>query len=58
MNSIYNPFFSSKLFGAGMGLTIAHKIVKDHQGSMKVKSKLKEGTTFAIELPLSKSASL
>jgi len=58
MKSIYNPFFSSKLFGAGMGLTIAHKIVKDHQGSMKVKSKLKEGTTFAIELPLSKSASL
>ena len=58
MKSIYNPFFSSKLSGAGMGLTIAHKIVKDHQGSMKVKSKLEEGTTFAVELPLFKSASV
>jgi signal transduction histidine kinase len=40
-----------------MGLTIAHKIVKDHQGSIKVKSKLEEGTTFAVELPVFKSAS-
>ena len=54
MKSIYNPFFSSKLSGVGMGLTIAHKIVKDHQGSVKVKSKLGEGTTFAVELPLIK----
>ena len=58
MKSIYNPFFSSKLSGAGMGLTIAHKIVKDHHGSIKVKSKLGEGTTFAVELPLSNSASV
>jgi len=58
MKSIYNPFFSSKLSGAGMGLTIAHKIVKDHQGSIKVKSTLGEGTTFAVELPLFKSASV
>jgi signal transduction histidine kinase/HAMP domain-containing protein len=55
MKSIYNPFFSSKLSGAGMGLTIAHKIVKDHQGSIKVKSKLEKGTTFAVELPLFQS---
>jgi len=54
MKSIYNPFFSSKLSGAGMGLTIAHKIVKDHQGAIKVKSKIGEGTTFAVELPLIK----
>jgi signal transduction histidine kinase len=58
MKSIYNPFFSSKLSGAGMGLTIAHKIVKDHHGSIKVKSKLEEGTTFVVELPLFKSASV
>jgi Signal transduction histidine kinase regulating C4-dicarboxylate transport system len=35
IKSIYNPFFSSKLSGAGMGLTIAHKIVKDHQDQLK-----------------------
>ncbi|WAC06844.1 MAG: cache domain-containing protein [Thermodesulfobacteriota bacterium] len=58
IKSIYNPFFSSKGSGAGMGLTIAHKIIKDHQGSIKVKSKLGEGTTFAVELPLLKSASV
>ena len=57
LKSIYHPFFTSKMPGAGMGLTIAHKIVKDHQGSIKVKSMLGEGTTFTIELPLFKPAS-
>ncbi|RLA92089.1 MAG: hypothetical protein DRG25_06845 [Deltaproteobacteria bacterium] len=52
LKSIYDPFFTSKMSGAGMGLTIAHKIVKDHNGLIKVKSKKGEGTTFTIELPL------
>jgi len=52
--SIYNPFFTSKLSGAGMGLTIANKIVKDHHGAIKVKSKVGKGTVFSVELPLMK----
>ena len=52
LESIYNPFFTTKLSGVGMGLTIAHKIVKDHNGAIKVKSKVGKGTVFSVELPL------
>ncbi|GAF97557.1 unnamed protein product, partial [marine sediment metagenome] len=52
LKSIYDPFFTSKTSGAGMGLTIAHKIVKDHNGSINVRSKKGEGTTFTVMLPI------
>ena len=52
LKSIYNPFFTSKSSGAGMGLTIVHKIIKDHQGRIQVKSKPGKGTTFSVELPI------
>jgi len=54
LESVYNPFFTTKLSRAGMGLTIAHKIVKDHNGAIKVKSKVGKGTVFSVELPLIK----
>jgi signal transduction histidine kinase len=52
LKSIYYPFFASTISGAGMGLTITHKIIKDHNGSLKVKSKPGEGATFTVELPI------
>lgn len=54
LKRIYNPFFTSRLSGAGLGLTIAHKIVKDHSGVINVKSEPGKGTVFSIELPLAK----
>jgi signal transduction histidine kinase len=50
---IFEPFFTSKEAGTGngLGLMVAKGIVKDHGGSMKVKSKQGHGTEFRILLP-------
>jgi signal transduction histidine kinase len=48
---IFNPFFSTKTIGAGLGLAITKKIIEDHSGKIEVESRLKKGTTFKITLP-------
>jgi signal transduction histidine kinase len=50
---IFEPFFTSKEAGTGngLGLMVAKGIVKDHGGSIKVKSKEGHGTEFRILLP-------
>ncbi|MDE1889779.1 MAG: PAS domain-containing protein [Planctomycetota bacterium] len=52
MHNIFVPFFTTKVDGTGIGLAVSHKIVEDHQGYIKVKSLLQEGTTFSIFLPI------
>lgn len=52
LKDIFNPFFTSKMAGAGMGLTIAYKIMSDHNGAILVRSVVGKGTTFTVELPL------
>ncbi|HHT9129378.1 MAG TPA: ATP-binding protein [Candidatus Brocadiaceae bacterium] len=52
MQNIFVPFFTTKVDGTGVGLAVSHKIVEDHQGYIKVKSSLQEGTTFSIFLPV------
>jgi signal transduction histidine kinase len=49
---IFNPFFSTKDGGTGLGLSLAHKIVDDHEGSLDVRSTPGAGTTFRLVLPL------
>jgi len=49
---IYDPFFSTKKEGTGLGLTICATILKDHHGRMDVKSELRKGTAFDIYLPV------
>ncbi len=56
LKSIYYPFFTSMISGSGMGLTITHKIIKDHHGSLRVKSTPGEGTTFTVDLPVIRDA--
>lgn len=54
LSQIFDPFFTTKPpnEGTGLGLSLAHEtIVKAHQGSLNVDSKLGEGTSFTIELP-------
>ena len=48
---IFQPFFSAKEEGTGLGLNIAKRIIEDHGGWISVKSKSNEGTTFTITLP-------
>ncbi|MBI5789399.1 MAG: PAS domain-containing protein [Candidatus Schekmanbacteria bacterium] len=49
---IFEPFFSSKEDGLGLGLAIASQIIEEHRGAIKFASRLGEGTTFIITVPV------
>ena len=49
---IFDPFFTSKIYGPGLGLTFARRIVQEHKGTISVESGLGKGTTVTIRLPL------
>jgi len=51
LDKIYNPFFSTKDKGSGLGLSIVKNIVEAHMGTISIKSKDKSGTTIIIRLP-------
>jgi signal transduction histidine kinase len=51
LESIFNPFFTTKPQGVGLGLPIVSKIVDEHQGRLQVFSERGKGTTFEITLP-------
>lgn len=51
LSRIFDPYFSTKAKGSGLGLATAHSIVKKHQGTIAVDSTLGRGTTFHIWLP-------
>ena len=47
---IFTPYFTTKKQGTGLGLFIAQKIIKDHRGTVTVKTAPQQGTTFLIVL--------
>ena len=49
---IFNPFFTSKKDGVGLGLSIVAKIVDDHRGSIRLESPPGQGARFHVFLPL------
>lgn len=51
LESIFNPFFTTKADGVGLGLAIVSKIVDAHGGKMAVESELGKGTVFRVFLP-------
>lgn len=54
LGKLFDPFFTTKPVGkgTGLGLAVSHGIIKYHGGKILVKSKLGEGTTFIIRVPL------
>lgn len=55
MEKIFQPFFTTKPKGSGMGLAITKRIVEEHGGSINVKSTQNRGTTFTIIFPVKKN---
>jgi two-component system sensor histidine kinase HydH len=51
LKKIFNPFFTTKEKGSGLGLPIVKSIIEAHRGNLKIDSALGEGTTVTIALP-------
>jgi len=58
LQKIFEPYFTSKATGTGLGLTVVYKIMKEHRGDITVKSKPGEGSTFTLSFPIPKSERL
>ena len=54
LEKIFDPFFTTKEVGkgTGLGLSIVYRIIESHHGKIEVTSKINEGTTFTIRLPI------
>jgi two-component system sensor histidine kinase PilS (NtrC family) len=51
LSHVFEPFFSTKPEGTGLGLALVHRIVQDHGGEIDVRSSPGLGTTFTLTLP-------
>jgi signal transduction histidine kinase len=54
LSRIFEPYFTTKTKGAGLGLTIARRIVEAHQGTLTVDTTSGQGTRFRIAVPMSR----
>jgi signal transduction histidine kinase len=51
LGKIFEPYFSTKQTGFGLGLAVTKTIIEEHQGSIEVNSELDRGTTFIVKVP-------
>jgi signal transduction histidine kinase len=51
LTKIFEPYFSTKQSGFGLGLAVTKKIVEEHQGLIEVSSEVNHGTTFKLKIP-------
>lgn len=58
LNRIFEPFFSTKFVGRGLGLAAVLGIVQGHSSGIRVESKPNQGATFTLYLPISQSATV
>jgi len=52
INKIFDPFFTTKPKGVGLGLAVSQRIIKEHGGAIQVYSRVGQGTTFRVNLPI------
>jgi signal transduction histidine kinase len=52
LETVFNPFFSTKPNGLGLGLSIVYRIIEEHSGDIRVTSRPSKGTQFRIYLPM------
>ncbi|MDY0226309.1 MAG: ATP-binding protein [Desulfomicrobium apsheronum] len=57
LGRIFDPFFTLKDTGTGLGLSVVFGIIKKHGGTISVESQVGEGTTFTLHLPLGGTSS-
>ena len=52
LSEVFNPFFTSKTTGAGMGLSKVYLLVEEHDGLINIKSEPAKGTAVEVVLPI------
>ena len=52
LSKIFEPYYTTKASGTGLGLTLVYKIMKEHNGDIHVKSELGKGTEFILDFPV------
>jgi len=52
LQNIFDPYFTTRDTGSGLGLATVHRIIERHGGKISVESKLGEGTTFIVNFPV------
>jgi len=56
LHKIFEPYFTTKVDGTGLGLTMAYKVVKEHGGDIRVQSEDGKGATLTVKLPVIRRA--
>ena len=51
LKQIFEPFYTTRDNGSGLGLSISYKIIEAHDGDISVESQPDKGTTFTVQLP-------
>ena len=51
LSKIFDPFFSTKEEGVGLGLSLCHQIIGDHKGKIEIESQINKGTKVFVTLP-------
>jgi PAS domain S-box-containing protein len=54
LEKIFNPFYTTKPDGIGLGLSVTHRIIQAHKGKIDVESQVNEGTKVTVRLPISR----